>query len=80
MTKVLPANSTSIREAAAVLRGEAPPLRLEPGDLPPAARPPEGIDPFFNVNTPDDLEKARALWPHFASSPSSGGRTPERPR
>lgn len=55
-------------------------LRLEPGDLPPAARPPEGIDPFFNVNTPDDLAEARALWPHFASSPSSGGRTPERPR
>ena len=53
---------------------------LGPGELPAAARPPAGIDPFFNVNTPADLVEARALWPQFASSRSSGGRTPERPR
>jgi molybdopterin-guanine dinucleotide biosynthesis protein A len=35
---------------------------------------------FFNVNTADDLARADGLWRRHASSPSSGGRTPERPR
>lgn len=35
---------------------------------------------FFNVNTADDLARADGLWRRLASSPSSGGRTPERPR
>jgi len=35
---------------------------------------------FFNVNTADDLASADGLWRRHASSPSSGGRTPERPR
>jgi molybdopterin-guanine dinucleotide biosynthesis protein A len=35
---------------------------------------------FFNVNTADDLARADELWPRHASSPSSAGRTPERPR
>jgi molybdopterin-guanine dinucleotide biosynthesis protein A len=34
---------------------------------------------FFNVNTADDLARADELWRH-ASFPSSGARTPERPR
>ena len=34
---------------------------------------------FFNVNTADDLARADGLWRRLASSPSSGGRTPERP-
>jgi molybdopterin-guanine dinucleotide biosynthesis protein A len=34
---------------------------------------------FFNVNTADDLQRAEELWRH-ASSPSSAGRTRERPR
>ncbi len=41
------------------------------------------VDPalaFFNVNTPGDLEQAEALWQARASSRSSDGRTPERPR
>jgi molybdopterin-guanine dinucleotide biosynthesis protein A len=52
--------------------------RLDLEALPAAALPPAGVDPFFNVNTPDDLREARALWPLFASSPSSAGRTPGR--
>jgi molybdopterin-guanine dinucleotide biosynthesis protein A len=35
---------------------------------------------FFNVNTAADLARADGLWPRHASSPSSAGRTPERPR
>jgi molybdopterin-guanine dinucleotide biosynthesis protein A len=35
---------------------------------------------FFNVNTADDLAHADELWRRHASSPSSGGRTPARPR
>ncbi len=35
---------------------------------------------FFNVNTVDDLAAAEALWRTRASSRSSAGRTPERPR
>jgi molybdopterin-guanine dinucleotide biosynthesis protein A len=35
---------------------------------------------FFNVNTADDLARADGLWRRHASSASSGGRTPERPR
>jgi molybdopterin-guanine dinucleotide biosynthesis protein A len=35
---------------------------------------------FFNVNTADDLARADELWPRHASSLSSGGRTPGRPR
>jgi molybdopterin-guanine dinucleotide biosynthesis protein A len=41
------------------------------------------VDPafaFFNVNTPSDLEEAEALWQARASSRSSDGRTPARPR
>jgi molybdopterin-guanine dinucleotide biosynthesis protein A len=41
------------------------------------------VDPafaFFNVNTPSDLEQAEALWQAHASSRSSDGRTPARPR
>jgi molybdopterin-guanine dinucleotide biosynthesis protein A len=35
---------------------------------------------FFNVNTADDLAGAERLWRRHASSPSSAGNTPERPR
>jgi molybdopterin-guanine dinucleotide biosynthesis protein A len=35
---------------------------------------------FFNVNTADDLARADGLWRRHASSASSAGRTPERPR
>lgn len=35
---------------------------------------------FFNVNTADDLARADGLWRRHGSSPSSAGRTPERPR
>ena len=35
---------------------------------------------FFNVNTSDDLARADGLWRRHASSGSSAGRTPERPR
>jgi molybdopterin-guanine dinucleotide biosynthesis protein A len=35
---------------------------------------------FFNVNTADDLARAERLWRRHASSPSSAGSTPERPR
>jgi molybdopterin-guanine dinucleotide biosynthesis protein A len=35
---------------------------------------------FFNVNTTDDLARADGLWRRHASSPSSAGRTPEKPR
>jgi molybdenum cofactor guanylyltransferase len=35
---------------------------------------------FLNVNTAADLARAEELWPRHASSPSSGGRTPEKPR
>ena len=35
---------------------------------------------FYNVNTTDDLARADQLWRRHASSPSSAGRTPERPR
>jgi molybdopterin-guanine dinucleotide biosynthesis protein A len=35
---------------------------------------------FFNVNTADDLARAGGLWRRHASSPSSAGRAPERPR
>ncbi len=35
---------------------------------------------FFNVNTADDLALTDGMWRRLASSPSSGGRTPERPR
>ena len=35
---------------------------------------------FFNVNTADDLAHADDLWQRHGSSPSSGGKTPERPR
>jgi GTP:adenosylcobinamide-phosphate guanylyltransferase len=35
---------------------------------------------FFNVNTAHDLAEAEALWQARASSRSSAGRTPERPR
>ncbi|HUF34898.1 MAG TPA: molybdenum cofactor guanylyltransferase [Gemmatimonadales bacterium] len=35
---------------------------------------------FYNVNTADDLARADQLWRRHASSPSSAGRTPERPR
>jgi molybdopterin-guanine dinucleotide biosynthesis protein A len=52
--------------------------RLELEKLPAAALPPAGVDPFFNVNTPEDLREARDLWPLFASSPSSAGRMPGR--
>lgn len=52
--------------------------RLDLEALPAAALPPAGVDPFFNVNTPEDLREARAQWPLFASSPSSAGRTPGR--
>ncbi len=52
--------------------------RLDLAALPAAALPPAGVDPFFNVNTPEDLREARALWPLFASSPSSAARTPGR--
>jgi molybdopterin-guanine dinucleotide biosynthesis protein A len=35
---------------------------------------------FFNVNTADDLALTDGMWQRLESSPSSGGRTPERPR
>ena len=35
---------------------------------------------FLNVNTPDELAQAEAAWQGRGSSPSSGGRTPGRPR
>ena len=35
---------------------------------------------FFNVNTAEDLAAAEEIWRTRASSRSSGGRTPERPR
>jgi molybdopterin-guanine dinucleotide biosynthesis protein A len=35
---------------------------------------------FFNVNTADDLALTDGMWRRLESSPSSGGRTPERPR
>jgi molybdopterin-guanine dinucleotide biosynthesis protein A len=35
---------------------------------------------FFNVNTADDLARTDGMWRRLDSSPSSGGRTPERPR
>jgi len=35
---------------------------------------------FLNVNTAADLARADGLWPRHASSPSSAGRTPGRPR
>ncbi len=35
---------------------------------------------FLNVNTADDLAAAEATWQRHGSSPSSAGRTPERPR
>jgi molybdopterin-guanine dinucleotide biosynthesis protein A len=35
---------------------------------------------FFNVNTVDDLAAAEEIWRTRASSRSSAGRTPERPR
>jgi molybdopterin-guanine dinucleotide biosynthesis protein A len=35
---------------------------------------------FFNVNTTDDLALTDGMWRRLESSPSSGGRTPERPR
>lgn len=35
---------------------------------------------FFNVNTAEDLARADELWRRLASSPSSGARTPARPR
>ncbi|MBA3257845.1 MAG: molybdenum cofactor guanylyltransferase [Gemmatimonadales bacterium] len=35
---------------------------------------------FFNVNTADDLARADELWRRHGSSPSSGERTPEKPR
>ena len=34
----------------------------------------------LNVNTPDELAEAEAAWQGRGSSPSSAGRTPERPR
>jgi molybdenum cofactor guanylyltransferase len=35
---------------------------------------------FFNVNTADDLSRMDGMWRRLESSPSSVGRTPERPR
>jgi molybdopterin-guanine dinucleotide biosynthesis protein A len=35
---------------------------------------------FFNVNSADDLALTDGMWRRLESSPSSGGRTPERPR
>ena len=35
---------------------------------------------FFNVNTADDLALTDGMWRRLESSPSSGERTPERPR
>lgn len=35
---------------------------------------------FYNVNTADDLADAEELWRRHGYSPSSVGRTPERPR
>jgi molybdopterin-guanine dinucleotide biosynthesis protein A len=35
---------------------------------------------FFNVNTADDLALTDGMWRRLESSPSSGGRTPERRR
>jgi molybdenum cofactor guanylyltransferase len=35
---------------------------------------------FYNVNSADDLEQAEELWRRRGSSPSSAGRTPEKPR
>jgi molybdopterin-guanine dinucleotide biosynthesis protein A len=35
---------------------------------------------FYNVNTADDLAHADELWRRHGSSPSSAGKTPERPR
>jgi molybdopterin-guanine dinucleotide biosynthesis protein A len=35
---------------------------------------------FFNVNTTDDLALTDGMWRRLESSPSSGGRTRERPR
>lgn len=35
---------------------------------------------FFNVNTADDLALTDGMWRRLESFPSSGGRTPERPR
>jgi molybdopterin-guanine dinucleotide biosynthesis protein A len=35
---------------------------------------------FFNVNTADDLALTDGMWRRLESSPSSGGRTPGRPR
>jgi molybdopterin-guanine dinucleotide biosynthesis protein A len=35
---------------------------------------------FFNVNTAEDLALTDGMWRRLESSPSSGGRTPERPR
>jgi molybdopterin-guanine dinucleotide biosynthesis protein A len=35
---------------------------------------------FFNVNTTDDLALTDGMWRRLESSPSSGGKTPERRR
>ena len=35
---------------------------------------------FFNVNSADDLARTDEMWRRLESSPSSAGRTPERPR
>ena len=35
---------------------------------------------FFNVNTTDDLALTDGMWRRLESSPTSGGRTPGRPR
>ena len=35
---------------------------------------------FYNVNTADDLAYADELWRRHASSPSSAGKTPGKPR
>jgi molybdopterin-guanine dinucleotide biosynthesis protein A len=48
----------------------------------PLAEVARGGDPallFFNVNTASDLAQADELWRRRGSSPSSAGRTPERP-
>ncbi|HUQ14932.1 MAG TPA: hypothetical protein VM094_02670 [Gemmatimonadales bacterium] len=45
-----------------------------PGRYPPLS------EVWFNVNTADDLALTDGMWQPLESSPSSGGRTPERPR
>lgn len=53
-------------------------VRILPADAVRALGDPAEL--FFNVNTANDLARAEEIWQTRASSPSSDGRTPARPR